>query len=643
MPKTRPLAFVVAAGALVVLTGCRSAPVALEDAGVGDAGPRPAPVLSQGSAWTWRNPLPVGDDLVVDAAYGNGVYVALGAAGTVVVSRDAVAWSVVRLEVDDAPMSFANVVYGGGLFVLAGAGPARDDTVLATSPDGVTWTPRGVVPRSCRLAYGSGRFACVRGDSPDLAFVATSPDGLTWTSQRAALDLAVLDVAYGSGTFVAVGRRGAPEWGGAIATSPDGLDWTIRRSAVNRSGLNAVVYAGGKFVATGADRALETSADGLTWTDGTIGPDYAVGIDLTHGSGTFVAVVENESAPGATIMTSPDGLTWTAGTGTYPDLRLVHGDAGFVATGTLGTILTSPDGVFWTQRSSGYTTPAVRGLEALAYDGKTFVAVGDGAMLISADGATWSPITPATENLYGITFAKGTFVAVGSRLDRTYMSGGNAVVKRSPDGVAWATTKLDDGLVLDGVAFGNGAFVAVGDRAGVGRVYTSSDGVAWSEAFAGNTTLAAVTFAKGLFVAVGYPDVLTSPDGIAWTPRKLPDAPALAGVAYGNGTFVAVAAPYFHTYPGGGVSEGQVLTSPDGIGWKKSSDSGASAIAFANGGFVAAGTDNQSYGFVTSSPDGATWTHRVELSQPGLNAVAYGHGRVVAVGYYGAILSRESP
>jgi hypothetical protein len=58
---------------------------------------------------------------------------------------------------------------------------------------------------------------------------------------------------------------------------------------------------------------------------------------------------------------------------------------------------------------------------------------------------------------------------------------------------------------------------------------------------------------------------------------------------------------------------------------------------------VAVGTDDRSYGFVTSSPDGATWTRRVELSQPGLNAVAYGHGRVVAVGYYGAILSRESP
>jgi hypothetical protein len=65
-----------------------------------------------------------------------------------------------------------------------------------------------------------------------------------------------------------------------------------------------------------------------------------------------------------------------------------------------------------------------------------------------------------------------------------------------------------------------------------------------------------VTYGNGLFVAVGDGGaILTSPDGVTWTPRTSGTSNTLFGVTYGNGLFVAV---------GDG---GAILTSPDGVNW----------------------------------------------------------------------------
>ena len=101
----------------------------------------------------------------------------------------------------------------------------------------------------------------------------------------------------------------------------------------------------------------------------------------------------------------------------------------------------------------------------------------------------------------------------------------------------------------DGVAYGNGTFVAVG-AIGSTRLFggspsdeivTSADGVTWtSQASIGNG-LSAVTFAGGSFVAVGdYRTIETSPDGVRWAGRASDGVNGLRGVTYGNGSYVAV-------------------------------------------------------------------------------------------------------
>ena len=92
-------------------------------------------------------------------------------------------------------------------------------------------------------------------------------------------------IAYGNGTFVAVGDSGT------ILTSPDGVTWTIRSSGTSNS-LYGVTYGNNTFVAVGYNGAILTSPDGVSWTTRFSGTSYGL-YGITYGNGTFVAVGES--------------------------------------------------------------------------------------------------------------------------------------------------------------------------------------------------------------------------------------------------------------------------------------------------------------------------------------------------------------
>ncbi len=76
----------------------------------------------------------------------------------------------------------------------------------------------------------------------------------------------------------------------------------------------------------------------------------------------------------------------------------------------------------------------------------------------------------------------------------------------------------------------------------------------------------------GLFVAVGGGDkhvstILTSKDGLSWTPQKSGFLGVLAGVTWGDNEFVAVG------------ENGLIITSPDGIVWTKQESNTNSTLA----------------------------------------------------------------
>src|SRR6266511_839974 len=82
-----------------------------------------------------------------------------------------------------------------------------------------------------------------------------------------------------------------------------------------------------------------------------------------------------------------------------------------------------------------------------------------------------------------------------------------------------------------------------------------------------NSSLSAVAYGNGMFVAVGDAGtVVTSPDGVTWTPQNSVSNAWLLGidVSYGNGTFVAVGNSCSTEDP---VCDGVIVMSIDGTNW----------------------------------------------------------------------------
>ncbi len=111
--------------------------------------------------------------------------------------------------------------------------------------------------------------------------------------------------------------------------------------------------------------------------------------------------------------------------------------------------------------------------------------------------------------------------------------------------------------------------------------------------------------------------------GVEWMNPK-PQGNALNGYAYGAGTHVAVGAG------------GTLRTSTNGIDWtvkKLPTDANLQAVAYGNGRFVAVG-----YYTMWQSTDGQTW-HEVKNAGGAFTAILYAGGRFVAMGAYASVTS----
>ncbi len=284
---------------------------------------------------------------------------------------------------------------------------------------------------------------------------------------------------------------------------------------------------------------------------------------------------------------------------------------------------------------------------------------------VSAQDAWAQAVSPTTQELWGVTYGAGQFVAVGRA----------GTILTSPDGRQWTARSSGTTQWLTAVTYGAEArrFVAVGEE---GRVFVSTDGIDWQPRATpvGTPRLNAVNYAWGRFTAVGERKALLwSEDGDTWyaftvgqtesTPwlRGLTHTPAgffavgqdgvalrwtfrssqsgttetslgadgLEGVAYGRGTIVAVGA-------GGSVwrwseARGSASAVSSGV------VTGLGAVTFADNLFVAAGDG----GLVLVSDDGVTWAARVTPTAQSLRALAASPQAVVAVGLGGAIVRSE--
>ena len=299
----------------------------------------------------------------------------------------------------------------------------------------------------------------------------------------------------------------------------------------------------------------------------------------------FLAVGVRQPPSVAVAFTSPDGMRWTPLAG-FP---AQEGTAGLAvaASGTRTVVVgKGPDGAAsWASTGGAWTAaPAQAGLAAPSKAGAmtSVVAFGGGfvaggyrddpanvrsaaAVWRSDDGLTWRLDDAAgafeSGRIWGLAVRGGVVVAVGTSGDPVY---GPAAAWRwtAADGWRRATLAPDDGGAMHAVAATATGFVAVGLNAhdNGGRVWTSTDGLAWTALPDGavfhyfdlGVRMQAVAAGPGGLFAGGWRSDAGKGSAVAWSADAQGgawtgptwEAPfsggEISGVAVSGGTVVAV-------------------------------------------------------------------------------------------------------
>ncbi len=279
-------------------------------------------------------------------------------------------------------------------------------------------------------------------------------------------------------------------------------------------------------------------------------------------------------------------------------------------------------------------------LNGIAFNGSRLVVVGDSATIFAGDYnytsttppgvTTWMPRTslpagfPTTTNFSAVTFSN-QFVALG--IDGSILTSG--------DGLTWIlATNPAPTAGRNGIAFGAGVYVAVGD----GGIFTSTDLMTWTPTFSTTNNLFNVSFLNNGFIVTGAGGtLLTSSNGSVWNAQVSHTTNALRGAAFRS------APTLLYVVVGDG---GTIVTSTDGTNWIAITLPGAPAPSLrsvTNGGaatttapagarFLAVGLG----GTVVFSDDGTTWLSPSTPPGPAnLTRVIFTPAMYVAVGETG--------
>jgi len=357
-------------------------------------------------------------------------------------------------------------------------------------------------------------------------------------------------------------------------------------------------------------------------------PDAAPAPDLVRDRAALPDAADD--APGAALADAPPA-PFVPDSSAPPDAAPPPPDAGeadaafsgqlIVAVGNDGRHMSSLNGKIWMDdtRETAGNRDGTRNLLAVAYANRQVVAVGGGCdprcagRVVVFDGHTWEevPVPDATGRLTGVAYGNGAWVAVGSM----------PPVLRSTDGKHWSVAaKVAVPPGLRAVAYGTVGttpmFVAVGD--GYTRV-TSLDGMNWTHLVASNGTseaYRAVAIGNGVVVAAGgRPDsgtidsgrLVRSLDGINWT-DELVRGPEMPSVVHADGKFYAFS----------GAGDNILQISADGKEWLMQGTNGAgSNVAVGHLGITRFFLSRISPSTVKISTDGYTWGPTAAMSMPG--------------------------
>ncbi|HEY3915612.1 MAG TPA: hypothetical protein VGN61_14080 [Verrucomicrobiae bacterium] len=346
-------------------------------------------------------------DIIRSAVFGNGQFSGYDYVNDFVVSTNFINWTVAGAGLPPSPYVMNAQAFGEGIFVAVGAyGTITISSNLqkwsVVSPLWLnSWWPTpgtaSALASSTNVIVAAGAWNNGGGYPYPTAFASTN-GGVTWIQDSVSTNVdSINGVTSGNGIFVLVGGYFDPnpydtEPPALLLTSSDGINWETRNSGVTAI-LNNVTYGGGEFVAVGASGTIISSPTGAAWTGRYSGASVSLS-GAAYGKGQFIVV-----GNAGTILSSTDSASWQgqASTVTQNLNELAFGNSIFVAVGQSGTITTSLDGVNWTQQTSGTSA----NITTIIYNNGLFVAPtaasSPSVVLTSYDGIHWQSTTLASE------------------------------------------------------------------------------------------------------------------------------------------------------------------------------------------------------------------------------------------------------
>ena len=274
--------------------------------------------------------------------------------------------------------TLGGVAYGKGVFVAVG----EAGTILRSTDYGQTWQNQSsaeVTLAGLRsVAFGNDLFMAIAGDD----VVVSSDLGLTWT--RASIPAGWWTaVTFGGGSWFLASETEI------VSSGSDGQSWASVYKG--QPALSDILYHNGSLVAVGGSIYVSTN-QGQTWNNvGIPGADWLGGV--TFGNNVFVVVGGNF---GDVVIKSSDPMVWSADNmevlPSAPGLRSVgFGNEVFVAVCNSGKILVSSGAGPWQQVTSGTDKPLAR----VAFGNGAFVVVGENGTILTSGQAPEidSPLT----------------------------------------------------------------------------------------------------------------------------------------------------------------------------------------------------------------------------------------------------------
>ncbi|MEK7951055.1 PKD domain-containing protein [Luteolibacter soli] len=411
----------------------------------------------------------------------------------------------------------------------------------------------------------------------------------TWTAGSVGASRTVNRSAYLNGRFIVTGNQYA--YG-----SFDGVTWKEQYLALNFNS-GGMAYGDGRYVIAGFDSisgdwhaTTYSSTDGIHWTQGTLGllPELR---DVAWGAGAFVAVGDD----GTILRSTNGGQTWTQSTapGVASLSSIAYGGGVFVAVGGT-TVYTSPDGIAWTDRSSGHTLQSWHSFDRVIYAAGKFIAGGwySGMHASLNGGVTWTEMPIRGDHDYDVNnIVAGEGCIVASAIDKT--DSNTSVLLVSVDGLSWEESGYTGFPSTPALAFGGGRYLTASGAAGA----TSRSNGFYPSNSAPTASISAPATANAR-AGVLFSSTTSDPNGDALTfAWDFKDGTSLTG-----GSFA------YHVFPTGGTYSVDLITTDTRGGVTVASHS------------------------ITVSDPLDNWTTRTSGTTAHLNDIAFGGGKLVAVG-----------